>query len=182
MKTTAGDNPDKAVVCGPEALRTLLGTMAEQRRLATALLETVMDERRAVLENDIQGLTEINARKVATLEDFNRLEGRCKKAVAEVARLVGLQPGPETTMRQIVERLEEPFCTELDKTRSILKNTLLQVRQCNRTNQRLLSNCLELVDRSARMLRQLFDPPPVYGRKGSSGSCLRQGALVSNVA
>ncbi len=182
MMTTAGDNQDKVRARGHEAVRDLLAIMAEQRRRATTLLEVIMAERQAVLSHNIQALGEINARKVAVLENFNKLDHLCKQKMAAVADCIGVHAGPETTVRQLIDGLEKPLAIELDKARSLLKNTLLEVREGNQANQKLLNQCLELVNQSAILLEQLINPPAVYSKDGNSRAGLQEGVLVSNVA
>ncbi len=173
---------EKTRESGIEAAEQLLTVLQEQQRRASKLLEMTIREREAVLDNDIGKLAEINANKVADLERFKRIARQSKREMGRVAAWIGIEPGPDTTLRQIIALLEEPLSTELDKARSMLKNTLLQLRHSNRTNRMLLNQCLELVSQSTMMLEQLFNPPAVYGKDGNSQNGIHEGALVSNVA
>ncbi len=167
---------------GRKAVQMLISTMDDQRQQALILLELLIRERQAVLDNDVECLNEVNSEKITTLEDFRRLDKERMHWMAELAGVFGMEPTQDTTVRQIIEYLDYPYANELDKARSMLKTVLLQVKESNKTNRTLMTHCLQLVDKSVMMIGKLVNPPTVYGEDGSSRARGQGGILVSNVA
>ena len=147
------------------AVNDLAGVLERQIANYQELKTLVLEERKAIVTNDLKKLAEVTAKIQSLVSANNQLEmGRVSlvKRLAAVLKLSDSKP----TLADIANRLEKPLSDKLLSLRRRALEAISEMQRQNRINSEMLKYCANLMD---SVLKQLVEPEPrqaVYGRTG----------------
>lgn len=132
----------------------------------------VLEERKALVSNDLKALSHVTSDMRALIAFLNLLEVERADLAKELAGRLNLS---EPTLPSIAARLDEPESKTLLQLRDRAKEALSEVQRHARTNGEMLEYCAGLVD---SILRGLVEPEPSGGTYGSTGRTRSAGGRV----
>lgn len=157
------------------AVNDLADVVEKQVNNYTELKRLVLEERKAIMANDLKKLSEVTSQIQAVIASNNRLEmGRMSlvKRLASELKLSMAKP----TLAHIARRLENPLSEKLMGLRRRANAAITEVQRQARINAEMLKYCVNLMD---SVLRGLVDPKPRKATYGSTGEAKRVTASVS---
>jgi len=149
------------------AVNDLAGVLEKQIANYREMKTLALEERKAIVTNDLKKLADITAKIQSLVSANNQLEmGRMSlaKRLAEVLKV----SDPKPTLAAIAKRLEKPLSDRLLSLRRQALDSISEMQRQNRINSEMLKYCANLMD---SVLKKLVEPEPsqaVYGRTGET--------------
>ncbi len=162
------------------AVNDLAGVLEKQIANYRELKTLVLEERKAIVVNDLKKLAEVTARIQSLVSANNQLEmGRVSlvKRLAEVLKL----SAPKPNLAHIANHLEKPLADRLLSLRRQALEAISEMQRQNKINSEMLKYCANLMD---SVLKQLVEPEPrqaVYGRTGEKRKAVSVSLLDRHV-
>ncbi|MCL2840110.1 MAG: flagellar protein FlgN [Defluviitaleaceae bacterium] len=141
----------------------LIDVMKEQVARHTELYGLSVEEKDAIVKNDIDELQKLVNLKNMVISQNNRLEKQRMSLTGDIAEVMGL-PDKDLTFSQLIEMMEgKPEEAELRKVGTSLREIVEKLKEANDLNKELLDSAVEFVEYSLNALRSTIDPePPEY--------------------
>jgi len=148
----------------------LIDVMNEQVERHKELHGLSLEEKDAIIKNDIETLQKLVNLKNMVISQNNRLEKQRISLVADIAEVLGLK-GQELDLAALVDLLdgqvEQAGLREVGKR---LKEIVTELKEVNDINKELLETAIDFVEYSLNALRSTLMPEPAeYPLKGQSG-------------
>lgn len=156
----------------------LLETLEQTRCLYQDLIGVVRKERSAVLNSNMDDLTNILMEKENMLAQLAVLETRRNHQLKQIAVQLNL-PVKQLTLSILAKHAPAQFVDKIKSQRLALRKTINTVNKVNKENQSLVQHCLNLVQGSLQFLRHWITPPTVYGSSGHVDNDTKSGHLLS---
>jgi len=142
----------------------LVETMNEQTERHTELFGLSLEEKDAIIKNDIETLQNLVSLKNMVISQNTRLEKQRVSLVKDIAEVTGNKID-DISLADVIEILKDQP-TEQEKLREAgrkLKESLEKLKEANDANRSLLETSLEFVEYSLNALRSTIAPePPEY--------------------
>lgn len=156
-------------------IETLITTLEEESSLYDALTTESMAKTPIIVANDLQQLSEANAREQKIVDQITAISHRRNHALAEIATVLGKDANTITVSEVITMMEKQP---EFQHPLIDLKDRLLKqvetLRQINVHNEELLKEALEMTEYSINLLQSMNLAPETANYTGAeySGSTL----------
>ena len=156
----------------------LVDVMKEQTERHNELHGLSLEEKDAIIQNDIETLQNLVNLKNMVISQNNRLEKQRISLVKDIAEVMG-HKSEDLSLAEVIEILKDQP-TEQEKLREsgiALRDSVNQLKEINDLNRSLLESSIEFVDYSLNALRSTIAPElPEYPTRiqtsgeGSSGT------------
>jgi len=155
----------------------LVDVMKQQVERHTELYGLSLEEKDAIVQNDVEQLQKLVNLKNMVISQNNRLEKQRISLVNDIAEVLG-HSEKDLSLAQLMEIMEgKPEQAELKEVGTQLKDIVEKLKEINDLNKELLDSALEFVEYSLNALRSTMEPEPpdypmVKGTKadGSTGA------------
>jgi len=144
----------------------LLETIEAEIECYRDMLPVLSRERDAAMHSDKDRLMRVGQAKQAVVEAITQTENRRQALVAQLAGQHGIQDRP-LTVSQLCGSLEAASASRLKASADELKTLVATVQRENSANAKLISQALELVHGSLKLLNALIDSHAVYQKPGT---------------
>ena len=169
---------DGRVIKMESILEELVDVFENQSRLQSTLLETLGDEKEAIIGSDLTALQEANLKKDNLVREIKKLEYRRVQALADLSAASGKNCS-EMTLETLAENSKEPYASRLKKCRNQIISQIDNVKELNEGNKNLLTHSIDLVSGSLRLLNNLMNSNAVYYRTGKIQNKDHSGRVLS---
>lgn len=157
----------------------LCEVMYEQTERHTELYGLSLEEKDAIIKNDIEMLQKLVNLKNMVIAQNNRLEKQRISLVKDIAEVTG-NKSDDLSLADVIEILKDQPA-EQEKLREAghkLKDSLEKLKEINDLNKSLLESSMEFVEYSLNALRSTISPePPEYPIRGPQGGDDSQGTF-----
>ena len=142
----------------------------------TVYKETLINQREAIITNNIAELTELLSKIESINEGINRLESRCAYNVDILAANVGLEA---KTIKDIIKAFPDYDGTRLESIATGLKKTCVEVKNISASNAELLEISRSIIKETMNtIMTQNVDPRDrawrTYGNTGGYSRTVRR--------
>ena len=138
----------------------LIEILNEQTERHRELLGLSIEEKDAIVENDIDTLQKLVNLKNIVISQNNKLEKKRVSLVRDIAEVLAYKE-KEIDIKTLSEMLEgKPEQKELIEAGQQLKSVVLELKEINDLNKDLLENALGFVEYSLNALRSTINPEP----------------------
>lgn len=161
-----------------ELLDKFLGLLTGETELYRSLLRVLQEEKKALVDSALKGLHETGREKESLILKIRILEEERVKLLNKIAASLGC-PSSQLTLKELAQRVKEPFATRLTTCASTLLALLQSIQELNHTNKALLLHSLELVRGSMTLLNNVMTAHPVYFRTGKMQTGDATGKVLS---
>lgn len=163
-------------------LTQLIGVMNDQVERHTELYGLSLEEKDAIIQNDVEQLQKLVNLKNMVITQNNRLEKQRVSLVNDIAEVLGLTD-KDIPLSELIQLMAgKPEEEELKDVGRRLKDIVVKLQDINNSNRELLESALEFVEYSLNALRSTIDPEPIElptGR-GNRADGTRDGASSFN--
>lgn len=159
-------------------LKKLLILLEEETRLYSLLLHLLKQEKKAVVNSNINELNRVTEEKETLLPEIRIFEEDRIRIQAKFSEKLGYSE-QNRTLTQLSQMVEEPFSTRLKALCSNLLSLTQSIREINISNKALLVHSLELTRSSLTILNNSIFPNTYY-RNGKMQKGFQNGKLVSS--
>jgi flagellar biosynthesis/type III secretory pathway chaperone len=146
----------------------LVDVMKQQTERHNELYGLSLEEKDALIQNDIETLQNLVNLKNMVISQNNRLEKQRISLVKDIAEVMGHKITDELALSDVIEILKDQP-TEQEKLReagTALRESVNKLKEINDLNKTLLESSLEFVEYSLNALRSTISPePPEYPTK-----------------
>ncbi|MBI2898725.1 MAG: flagellar protein FlgN [Planctomycetes bacterium] len=146
-------------------LAELAGTLAEELRLQTGLLELARKKRDALVAVDTAAVDAITRREQSLLAAAGSTASSRLRLTVEAGRALALPP--ESGVTAIAARAEEPHASRLAGLAKELKDVLRELSRVTHSCRVLTEESLGFVKRFFRILGGADQTQPGYSRRGA---------------
>lgn len=146
-----------------------------------ALLETLTQEQVALVTQDLSGVEEAVTNQQALVERARSLEAARINVVERLRTLDDGAPGT-VTLKELIDRIENPQAQKLREMREQLLTLQAEIRRVNRHNSALVKQSMKYVDKTLQILTGAGRAPGVYGQSGKVASRSVTRAVLNRVA
>ena len=159
-------------------IENLISNLEEESSLYDALIKESMDKTPAIVSNDLNRLSEANAREQKIVDDITAVAGRREAAMKEIATVLG-KDANTITVSEIIQTMEKQ--PEFQHPLIVVKDRMLkqveELRQISAHNQELLQTSLEMTEYSINLIQSMNQAPETanYSGTGYSGTTLGNG-------
>ena len=138
----------------------LIQILNEQTERHSELLGLSIEEKDAIVKNDIETLQKLVNLKNIVISQNNKLERKRIALVADIAEVLALKD-KDIDIKTLSEMLEgKPEQAELVEAGKKLKDVVVELKEVNDFNKELLENALGFVEYSLNALRSAISPEP----------------------
>ena len=138
----------------------LIQILNEQTERHTELLGLSVEEKDAIVQNDIETLGKLVNLKNIVISQNNRLEKKRISLVADIAEVLAL-PDKDIDIKTLADMLQgKPEQSELIEAGRKLRAVVIELKEVNDLNKELLENALGFVEYSLNALRSVVSPEP----------------------
>ena len=138
----------------------LIEILNEQTERHTELLGLSVEEKDAIVQNDIETLQKLVNLKNIVISQNNRLEKKRLSLVADIADVLALR-NKDLDIKTLADLLEgKPEQTELIEAGRKLRDVVVELKEVNDLNKELLENALGYVEYSINVLQSAISPEP----------------------
>jgi flagellar biosynthesis/type III secretory pathway chaperone len=154
----------------PGMIDQLADVMKEQTERHNELHGLSLEEKDAIIQNDIDALQNLVNLKNMVISQNNRLEKQRISLVNDIAEVMG-QKSDDLSLSDVIEILTDPADQEkLREAGTILRESLNRLKEINDINKSLLESSIEFVEYSLNALRSTIAPEhPEYPTRPSAG-------------
>lgn len=156
-------------------IETLIMTLEEESSLYEALTRESMEKTPVIVANNLERLSEANAREQKIVDEITSVSHRRNQALTEIATVLG-KDAKTITVSEVIKMMEKQpdFQHPLIELRDKLLKQVEELRQINLHNQDLLKESLEMTEYSINLLQSMNQAPETanYNRASYSGSTL----------
>jgi flagellar biosynthesis/type III secretory pathway chaperone len=145
----------------------LADVMMEQAERHNELVGLSLEEKDAIIQNDIETLQKLVNLKNMVLSQNSRLEKQRISLVNDIAEVTGNKKG-DLSLADVIEILkDQPQEQEkLRESGNTLREAVGKLKEVNELNKSLLESSIEFVEYSLNALRSTISPePPEYPTK-----------------
>lgn len=156
-------------------IETLITALEEESSLYEALTKESMEKTPAIVSNNLEKLSEANAKEQKIVDDITAVSHKRNQALTEIATVLG-KDAKTITVSEVITMMEKQ--PEFQHPLIDLKDKLLKqvevLRQVNLHNQELLKESMEMTEYSINLLQSLNQAPETanYSGAGYSGTTL----------
>ena len=136
----------------------LIEVMNEQAERHTELYGLSLEEKDAIIQNDIETLQKLVNLKNMVISQNSRLEKKRMSLVNDIAEVMALKE-KDLTLAQIIDLMAgKPEEEDLKKVGTRLRESMEKLKEINDLNKSLLEGALEFVEYSLNALRSAISP------------------------
>jgi flagellar biosynthesis/type III secretory pathway chaperone len=145
--------------------------MKEQTERHNELHGLSLEEKDAIVQNDIDALQKLVSLKNMVISQNNRLEKQRISLVNDIAEVMG-QKSDDLSLGDVIELLTDTADQEkLREAGTALRESVNRLKEINDTNKALLESSIEFVEYSLNALRSTIAPEhPEYPTRPSAGT------------
>ncbi len=145
----------------------LAGTLAEEGRLYSSLLDLSVREERAIVAGDVESLTGLIEEKEQFLELLAALETERMTALIAISAAVGIQ-SDGITLTMVCEHASPSAGGALRQAGMLLRAQAVALKEANERNVLLLHTSSDLIDRWIQYLKVVIRGSMTYNDDGSA--------------
>ena len=146
-------------------LKALIVVLENQTELFRSLRDILINEKKAVVSANMDGVNAARIRKEAILPLIHAGDEKRKDLVVMISGHLGC-PSRCLTLTQLAQRVEAPFSLKLTRCAADISSLVQVIHRENEMNKSLLTHSLALIRSSIHLIVQLMTPPPVYFSTG----------------
>lgn len=152
-------------------IETLITTLEEEIRLYEALSKESMAKTPVIVANNLERLSEANAREQKIVDEITAVSHRRNQALTEIATVLG-KDAKTITVSEVIKMMEKQpdFQHPLIELKDKLLKQVEDLRQINLHNQELLRESLEMTEYSINLLQSMNQAPETANYNGASYS------------
>ena len=138
----------------------LIEILNEQTERHTELLGLSIEEKDAIVQNDIETLQKLVNLKNIVISQNNKLEKKRLSLMSDIVEVLALKD-KDIDIKALADLLEgKPEQAELIEAGRKLRDVVIQLKEINDLNKDLLENALGFVEYSLNALRSAISPEP----------------------
>ena len=138
----------------------LIEILNEQTERHTELLGLSVEEKDAIVQNDIETLQKLVNLKNIVISQNNKLEKKRLSLMADITEVLALKD-KDIDIKALADLLEgKPEQAELVEAGRKLRDVVIELKEVNDLNKELLENALGFVEYSLNALRSAISPEP----------------------
>ena len=138
----------------------LIEILSEQTERHKELLGLSLEEKDAIVKNDIDNLQKLVSLKNIVISQNNKLEKKRLSLMADITEVLALKD-KDIDIKALSDLLEgKPEQAELVEAGRKLREVVVELKQVNDLNKELLENALDFVEYSLNALRSAISPEP----------------------
>jgi len=142
-------------------LTQLLDVMNQQVERHIELHGLSLEEKDAIIQNDIDTLQKLVSLKNIVISQNNRLEKQRMSLVNDIAEVLGLKE-KDMPLSQLISVMEgKPEQADIIDVGNRLKEAMEKLKIANDDNRELLQGAIDFVEYSLNALRSTIEPEPV---------------------
>ena len=139
----------------------LIEVMNQQVERHTELYGLSLEEKDAIVHNDIENLQKLVNLKNMVISQNNRLEKQRMSLVNDIAEVLALK-NKDLTFGELIEIMDgKPEQEDLREVGTRLRDIVEKLKEANDVNKSLLEGAIEFVEYSLNALRSTIEPEPV---------------------
>lgn len=153
-------------------ITSLIEILNEQTERHTELLGLSLEEKDAIIQNDVDTLQKLVNLKNIVISQNNRLERKRLALMGDIAEVLALK-NKDIDIKGLSEILDgKPEQAELVEAGRKLRAVVVDLKEINEFNKGLLETALDFVDYSLNALRSAISPelPEIAGSKAAAGT------------
>ena len=147
--------------------------------LFTQLLETLEEEQRALVTQQVDRIEELSRRKHELAEHSGKLEVVRIALVEKLAADLQEEPG-SVTLKNLVDQVRDPHANRLREMRETLITVHERIRRANRQNSALIRQSMKYIDKSLQILSGGEGQTGIYQQSGKIAGGSTSGKGVVN--
>ena len=156
-------------------IETLITTLEEESALYEALTKESMEKTPVIVANDLERLSEANAREQRIVDEITAVSHRRNQALIEIATVLG-KDAKTITVSEVIQLMEKQpeFQHPLIVIRDKMIKQVETLRQVSVHNQELLRESLEMTEYTINLLQSMNQAPETanYSKANYSGATL----------
>ena len=138
----------------------LIEILNEQTERHSELLGLSIEEKDAIVQNDIETLHKLVNLKNIVISQNNKLEKKRLSLMTDITEVLALKD-KEIDIKALADMLEgKPEQVELVEAGQKLRDVVIRLKEVNDLNKELLENALGFVEYSLNALRSAISPEP----------------------
>lgn len=140
----------------------LMDTVEEQIFIYEELLETAAKKKVIIIENNVEGLSELNDIENTLLGRCTRLDKKRDSLFKDIAFVLN-KKSEDITLSKLVELMQgQPEEQRLVQIRDRAVDTIERLKSINDLNRVLIETSMEHLDYSMNLIRGAINPQPYY--------------------
>ena len=155
----------------------LLSLLNQETEFYESMHSVIQKEKDAVIRSELKALNEAGKEKEHLVLKLRIVEQNRVQVVRRLAGMLGNAP-QDLTLAMIVQRIGEPYASQLKECCANLALLLDRVQTQNHRNKTLFEHSLDLLRGSFNLLSELMASNTVYHRTGDIRSTKRIGQIV----
>ena len=159
-------------------LDNLLQILKAEISFYQSLQSILQQQRRAIINCDVQSLKKTTDRKEEFLSRSTQLEAQRTKVMAKLAELLAV-PKSKLTLKEITRLIQEPYASDLLNVRTDLTAVLERIHKTNQDNLNLFRHAQRWVQSSLALLNKCILNGSVYYASGKIQHTSLNGTLLS---
>ena len=138
----------------------LIKILNEQTERHTELLGLSIEEKDAIVQNDIETLQKLVNLKNIVISQNNKLEKKRLSLMADIVEVLALKD-KDIDIKALADLLEgKPEQAELIEAGKKLRDVVIELKEVNDLNKELLENALGFIEYSLNVMRTAISPEP----------------------
>ncbi|WP_068783811.1 flagellar protein FlgN [Paenibacillus phocaensis] len=131
--------------------------------LYRTLIELGLEKQKAVMDNDVAGLTQVMTKETRVLKQAAEMDDRRVEAVSQFLKEKGIRSQLNLTITEMTRLVFDPQEKQmLLETQSRLSSTLHELKRLNAINKELVEQSLTFIDYSLNLLTSLPEDEMTY--------------------
>jgi flagellar biosynthesis/type III secretory pathway chaperone len=132
----------------------LVSTLNEEEIVYRGLIPVEQDKTRAIIANDLEALQNIAVQEHDLMDQATALEGKRERIAIDIATVLGKNPDT-IDLKAIIQALNKQPADQkkLQDVHTRLRKTVLQLRDINDQNKKLLKESMDMVEFNMNVIR-----------------------------
>lgn len=156
-------------------IETLISTLEEEKGLYEILIKESMGKTPAIVSNNLEKLSEANAREQKIVDEITTVSHRRNQALTEIATVLG-KDAKTITVSEVIKMMEKQpeFQHPLIDLKDKMLKQVAELKQVSLHNQELLKEALDMTEYSINLIQSMSQAPETANYSGGeySGSTL----------
>ncbi len=146
-------------------LENLVDTLDKMTNIYKEILQTAQDKQKHIISGDLDKLESVIYRERNLAENILLLEEKRRYIMHSISQTI-IDGGTNSTLRELVEQIEEPYKGELKRRYDVISDVIMRVEEVNRVNTSLTKYSLEFVNNFIKSICSESLSDSIYQQSG----------------
>ncbi len=149
-----------------DLLQYLVGTLSKMTAMYEDILQAAQDKRKHIISGDIDKLESVIYQERNLSENILLLEEKRRYIMQSINRAIGMRD-TIPTLRELIEQIQDPYKSELEKQYDALSGVIRKVRDVNEVNTLITKYSLKYINSFIKAICSESLNDSVYQQSGN---------------